>query len=331
MISRQLAVLGPADDVARTAQCGAERSDVDIWLTSDASEALDARQSCQLLQGDGTTAYFACSSADAETPENVPFTVTSHDCQVRLTIFAGGAWIERSPHGTRARHEHAGAQGAARDARGSHSWSATWSSTAASHEIAHFLIDEKQLPIIGPEENAADYIATLALLRDESLDPARREPWTRVPAVRARMRPARHGEPARRSAPTCRIGARTRSAFSATTRSRACCTAATRLLRARTAYRRLTAGARAKLLGRISRRSVESSGCSTTMAGASRFSAQHVAVCSGHRFEPSMDLARRLERTVAATSGSLDRAVSARVRCGRSKPRDRCDLELVIW
>jgi len=41
------------------------------------------------------------------------------------------------------------------------------------HEIAHFLIDEKQLPIIGPEENAADYIATLALLREESLDPAR--------------------------------------------------------------------------------------------------------------------------------------------------------------
>jgi hypothetical protein len=41
------------------------------------------------------------------------------------------------------------------------------------HEIAHFLIDEKELPIIGPEENAADYIATLALLREESLDPAR--------------------------------------------------------------------------------------------------------------------------------------------------------------
>jgi hypothetical protein len=41
------------------------------------------------------------------------------------------------------------------------------------HEIAHFLIGEKELPIIGPEENAADYIATLALLREESLDPAR--------------------------------------------------------------------------------------------------------------------------------------------------------------
>lgn len=41
------------------------------------------------------------------------------------------------------------------------------------HEIAHFLIDEKALPIIGPEENAADYIATLALLREESLDPER--------------------------------------------------------------------------------------------------------------------------------------------------------------
>jgi hypothetical protein len=41
------------------------------------------------------------------------------------------------------------------------------------HEIAHFLIDEKGVPIIGPEENAADYIATLALLREESLDPTR--------------------------------------------------------------------------------------------------------------------------------------------------------------
>lgn len=39
------------------------------------------------------------------------------------------------------------------------------------HEIAHFLIDEKDVPIIGPEENAADYIATLALLREAPLDP----------------------------------------------------------------------------------------------------------------------------------------------------------------
>jgi hypothetical protein len=86
VISRQLAVLGPADDPAAGAQCSAERNDVDIWLTSDASEAIDARQTCQLLQGDGTTAYFACTSADVAAPENVPFTVTSHDCQDRLTI-----------------------------------------------------------------------------------------------------------------------------------------------------------------------------------------------------------------------------------------------------
>lgn len=39
------------------------------------------------------------------------------------------------------------------------------------HEIAHFLIAEKDVPIIGPEENAADYIATLALLREPPLDP----------------------------------------------------------------------------------------------------------------------------------------------------------------
>lgn len=39
------------------------------------------------------------------------------------------------------------------------------------HEIAHFLINEKNVPIIGPEENAADYIATLALIREEPLTP----------------------------------------------------------------------------------------------------------------------------------------------------------------
>ena len=86
VISRQLAVLGPADDAVRGAQCDAERTDVDIYLTSDASEAIDARQSCQLLQGDDTTAYFACSSAGTETSEAVPFTVRSHDCQDHLTI-----------------------------------------------------------------------------------------------------------------------------------------------------------------------------------------------------------------------------------------------------
>jgi hypothetical protein len=85
VISRQLAVLGPADDVQQ-AQCSAARTDVDIYLTSDASAPLDARQTCQLLQGDGTTAYFACSSEDAVTQENVPFTVASHDCQDSLTI-----------------------------------------------------------------------------------------------------------------------------------------------------------------------------------------------------------------------------------------------------
>jgi hypothetical protein len=40
------------------------------------------------------------------------------------------------------------------------------------HEIGHLLIGEKDIPIIGPEENAADYIATLALLREEPLDPS---------------------------------------------------------------------------------------------------------------------------------------------------------------
>ncbi len=41
------------------------------------------------------------------------------------------------------------------------------------HEIAHLLIDEKEIPIVGPEENAADYIAALALLREAPLDPSR--------------------------------------------------------------------------------------------------------------------------------------------------------------
>jgi hypothetical protein len=40
------------------------------------------------------------------------------------------------------------------------------------HELAHLLIDEKDVPIIGSEESAADYIATLALIREDPLDPA---------------------------------------------------------------------------------------------------------------------------------------------------------------
>lgn len=43
------------------------------------------------------------------------------------------------------------------------------------HEIAHLLISEKDVPIIGPVENAADYIATLALIREDPLDPARQD------------------------------------------------------------------------------------------------------------------------------------------------------------
>jgi len=33
------------------------------------------------------------------------------------------------------------------------------------HELAHLVIDEKQVPIIGPEETAADYLATMLLIR----------------------------------------------------------------------------------------------------------------------------------------------------------------------
>lgn len=41
------------------------------------------------------------------------------------------------------------------------------------HELAHFLITEKDIPVIGPTEYAADYVATLALIREEPLDAAR--------------------------------------------------------------------------------------------------------------------------------------------------------------
>lgn len=40
------------------------------------------------------------------------------------------------------------------------------------HEIAHLLISEKDFPIVGPTENAADYIATWALLNEPSFDPS---------------------------------------------------------------------------------------------------------------------------------------------------------------
>ena len=43
------------------------------------------------------------------------------------------------------------------------------------HELAHFIITEKNVPILGPVENAADYIATLALIREEPLDPAQED------------------------------------------------------------------------------------------------------------------------------------------------------------
>jgi hypothetical protein len=39
------------------------------------------------------------------------------------------------------------------------------------HEMGHVVIAESEIPIVGPIENAADYIATLALIREEPLDP----------------------------------------------------------------------------------------------------------------------------------------------------------------
>jgi Putative metallopeptidase len=40
------------------------------------------------------------------------------------------------------------------------------------HELAHLVIGEKKIPVIGPEETAADYLATMMLIRP---------PWTRPP------------------------------------------------------------------------------------------------------------------------------------------------------
>jgi len=40
------------------------------------------------------------------------------------------------------------------------------------HEIAHLIITEKDIPVVGPVENAADYLATLALMLEEPLDRA---------------------------------------------------------------------------------------------------------------------------------------------------------------
>jgi len=43
------------------------------------------------------------------------------------------------------------------------------------HELAHVLIGDLDIPIIGPEENAADYIATATLIRADQFDLVRAE------------------------------------------------------------------------------------------------------------------------------------------------------------
>ena len=39
------------------------------------------------------------------------------------------------------------------------------------HELAHLVIDEKRVPILGPEESAADYIAAMMLIRPRATPP----------------------------------------------------------------------------------------------------------------------------------------------------------------
>lgn len=41
------------------------------------------------------------------------------------------------------------------------------------HEFAHLIIGELGVPVLGPEENAADYLAAIALIRAEQRDPER--------------------------------------------------------------------------------------------------------------------------------------------------------------
>ena len=90
VISRQLAVLGPRGDARKGAQCLGERTDVDIWLVADASEPLDVPQTCDVSSAaDPKSAYFVCSSVPQESEVLAPFTVSSLDCEDRLTILFG--------------------------------------------------------------------------------------------------------------------------------------------------------------------------------------------------------------------------------------------------
>ena len=48
---------------------------------------------------------------------------------------------------------------------------------ALLHELAHLAIAEMDIPIIGPEEQAADYLATMSLLRPLEVPPVGNEKW----------------------------------------------------------------------------------------------------------------------------------------------------------
>lgn len=41
------------------------------------------------------------------------------------------------------------------------------------HELAHLLLNELEVPVIGPQEHAADYLATIALIRPDQVNPER--------------------------------------------------------------------------------------------------------------------------------------------------------------
>jgi hypothetical protein len=87
-------VLGPGENAIKGAQCADERTDVDIWLVSDATEPMDALQTCDVASADDPkSAYFVCSSTQQESAVLTPFTVSSLDCEDRLSIlFADLDW-----------------------------------------------------------------------------------------------------------------------------------------------------------------------------------------------------------------------------------------------
>jgi hypothetical protein len=59
-------------------------------------------------------------------------------------------------------------------------WVAANAQFVLMHELAHVVIQEKRIPVLGPEEMAADYIAAMMLIRPVSVPPAGADKLLRV-------------------------------------------------------------------------------------------------------------------------------------------------------